>query len=270
MPTLEGFREDILFSMFKGEPGTRKSTAAVSYPTPQYWFSHDKKMNSIMIPMNNFGIQRSQIEYDNYQNWNDMEKKLELLQVNCKFKTVIVDSITSMGDSINQQTIKEEKGQKNKEGGNKGMMIGGISVNSIDHYKAEANAFMSMMAKLKDIHEFHGVNIILVAHVVGDRQTPTGAVTATHTSRIIVTGGKVISAKIPAYCSEIYHFDIDPNVNPDSEGEYGLLTVHTGTDYARTSLPLPRRFNFNNEPLYERFIKPAIEKQINTQPVTQL
>jgi hypothetical protein len=29
-----------------------------------------------------------------------------------------------------------------------------------------------------------------------------------HTSRTIVTAGKRVAAKIPAYCSEVYHFGI--------------------------------------------------------------
>jgi hypothetical protein len=36
-----------LYCMFKGEPGTRKSTQALSFPGPQYWFSWDRKMNGI-------------------------------------------------------------------------------------------------------------------------------------------------------------------------------------------------------------------------------
>jgi hypothetical protein len=55
MPTLDNVRVDSLFSMFKGEPGTRKSTAALSYPTPHFWISTDQKMESLVLPAKRWG-----------------------------------------------------------------------------------------------------------------------------------------------------------------------------------------------------------------------
>src|SRR5947207_10177577 len=110
MPTLNDVTQDYTFCMFKGEPGTRKSTAALSYPRPQYWFSFDQKMDSLIIPAKNWGIDFKDIKFDDYTDWNKARVKLEQLQVNCDFKTIIVDSITSEGDSINRQTIKLKQG----------------------------------------------------------------------------------------------------------------------------------------------------------------
>lgn len=259
MPSLDSVHFDALFSMFKGEPGLRKSTQALSYPLPQYWFSTDQKMDALVYPGKQWGVDFKQVDFDDYNDWNPVRKKLEQLQVNCKYKTIIVDSITSNADVINRQTIKQKSGTKNKDGGDKGFSIGGIPVNTLDDYKAEASAFQELIALLKDIHAYHKVNIILIAHVIGarkpDEKTPT-----THFARIIVTGGQIISAKIPAYCSEVYHFNIRQSLDVDKEGKYGLLTVHTGHDFARTSLNLPQFIEFNNQPLYEKFIKPAIDK----------
>ena len=56
MPTMESTSFDSLYCMFKGEPGTRKSTQALSFPGPQYWFSWDRKMNGIYLPMKKWGI----------------------------------------------------------------------------------------------------------------------------------------------------------------------------------------------------------------------
>ena len=48
MPTMDSVTFfDALYCMFKGEPGTRKSTQALSFPGPQYWFSWDRKMNRV-------------------------------------------------------------------------------------------------------------------------------------------------------------------------------------------------------------------------------
>jgi hypothetical protein len=116
-----------------------------------------------------------------------------------------------------------------------------------------------MMALLKDIHKFHRVNIILIAHVVGQRKDDEKN-KLTHHSRVIITGGDKISGKISSYMTEVYHFDVKSGFAETDEGEYGLFTSHTGNDYARTSLPLERNIKFNSEPLYERWIAPAIKK----------
>lgn len=269
MPTLETVKLDALFAMFKGEPGTRKSTSALSFPEPQYWFSIDKKMDALVLPAKHFGTDLSKVHYDDYSKYDDLRAKLEKFQITCPYKTLVLDSITSEGDIINFQTLKMKAGSRNRAGEEKGFSIGGIAVNTIDDYKAEASAFLETISLLKDIYLFHKVNVVLIAHVIGARK-PDEKAPHTHFSRVIVTGGQTISAKIPAYCSEVYHFNIEPDVNIDKEGQYGLLTVHTGHDFARTSLPLQRRITFNNQPLYPKFIKPAIDELNKLTPLSKL
>lgn len=260
---------DILYALFKGEPGTRKSTAAASFPTPQYWFSVDQKMNAMLLPMKAFGTNLSQVDYDDYSDYNALRTKLENFQTNCKYKTIILDSITSMGDATNRQTIKLKTGSSRKDGSEAGNRVGGIAVNTMEDYKAEASAFQEMIALTKDVHKFHKVNIVLIAHVIGERKA-TEISGSTHFARIIVTGGKIISAKIPAYCGEVYHFNVESDVDTSKEGQYGLLTSHTGDDFARTALPLDRKILFNNQPLYDRFLLPAINKMNATSSVTKI
>ena len=270
MPTLNEVKIEALFSMFKGEPGTRKSTQALSYPTPQYWISTDQKMEALMLPAKRWGVKMTDIQYDDYTDWDKPKAKLEQLQVNCPFKTIIVDSVTSIGDNINSQTRKFKLAD-----GGRGKSVGGIKTNSIEDYMAEATAFQELIALLKDIHKFHNVNVILIAHVVGQRKDSDDN-KLTHHSRVIITGGDKISGKIAAYMTEVYHFNIKPAFEADKEGQYGLMTVHTGNDYARTSLPLLQEILFNNEPLYEKWIAPAINQlkaekpieRITTQPIT--
>ena len=256
MPTMEKIVSDIFFGMFKGEPGTRKSTAALSFPTPQYWFNHDKKMQALLLPMRHLGIDATQVEYDNYTNYMEMENKIKALRLNNKFKTIIVDSITSMGDSINGQILDLKRGTTNKSGGAAGYKIGGIEVNTLDDYKAEAAAFMETVSALLDISSYSGCNIILIAHVIGNRDIK-GEGEHTHFARVIVTGGKVVGAKIPAYCTEVYHFNVEPDIDVDKEGKYALYTVHTGNDFARIALPLAPKITFGNKSLYKEFIQPA-------------
>lgn len=253
MPNLGTISYDALYSLFKGEPGTRKSTQALSYPKPQYWISSDQKMEALARPASMWGINFSDIEFDDYNDWDAPRKKLESLQVNCKYKTLIIDSITSTGDNINRQT------RKFKSSDGQGKKVGGISVNSMEDFNAESVAFSELIALTKDIHKFHKIHVILIAHVIGQRK-PTNDNSLTQFSRIIATGGEKISVKIPAYCTEAYHFDITPSPVVGQEGKYGLTTVHTGNDFARTSLELPQRIDFGSEPLYGKYIEPAIQK----------
>lgn len=259
MPSMESVTSDVLFTLLKGEPGTRKSTAALSYPSPQYWFSTDQKMDALRLPMKNWGINPKDIQFDDYSDYDKMRLKMESFQVNCPFKTIILDSITSIGDNINRQTRKVKSGTVNQSGGEKGKKIGGIVVNSMEDYNAESAAFQEVIALLKDISKFHKVNIVLIAHVIGTRKPDDGNL-STHFSRVIVTGGDRISNKIPAYCTEIYHFNIESNADLSKEGDYSILTRHSGNDFARTSLPLDAKIIFGSKPLYDTYIKPAIDR----------
>lgn len=263
MPTLESLDPTYQFYMLKGEPGTRKSTAALSFPTPQYWFSWDKKMQSMVIPMQKFGINPKDVIYDDYSDWTEARKKLESFTVNCKhpdgrkYETIIFDSLTSAMDMTLRQTLKMKTGQVRSSGQAAGKQIAGISVNELEDYNAESAAMNELIALAKDIQTYHKLNIILIAHVMEVYQ---GTGKETSVSRTIVTAGKRVAAKLPGYCSEVYHFDIEKSLSESVPGRYSLVTEHTGDDFARTGLGLPRRIIFDDQPLYSTFIEPAIKK----------
>lgn len=248
---------DALYSMFKGEPGTRKSTCALSYPKPIYYFSWDRKMRSLLLPMRAWNIDPKEIQYDDYDDWSKARKKLEELQLNCAYKTIVIDSVTSLADCTLSQTMKLKKGQTRASGNQAGKVVGGIAINELEDYNAESAALAEMVALTKDIHTFHKVNVILIAHVIqADYKSVSGE---THMSRTIVTAAKKIAAKIPAYCEEVYHFNIEKGIDVSAGGNYALLTQHTGDDFARTSLPLPKKILFGDNPLYSSYVKPAID-----------
>lgn len=258
MADMSSVDPSLMYIMLKGEPGTRKSTCALSYPRPQYWFSWDKKMGSIKIPQRNWSIPDKDIQFDDYSDWNTAKTKLEQFQLNCPFKTLIFDSLTSMADNTLNQTMKFKKGATRSSGAAAGKLVGGIPVNEMEDYNAESAALAELVSLTKDIHMFHKVTIILIAHVIqAEYKTATGE---THMSRTIVTAGKRIAAKIPAYCSEVYHFNIESSFDVSRGGQYALLTEHTGDDFARTALPLEKKILFGNDPLYDKWIQPAIDK----------
>jgi hypothetical protein len=261
---------DALYVMMKGEPGTRKSTQALSFPGPQFWFSWDRKMNGIFLPMKKWGIDPKTISYEDYDDWTKPRNKLEQLQTSCPFRTLVFDSITSMADMTLRQTVKAKYGKTRGSGAQAGKLIAGIAVNEIEDYNAESAALQELIALTKDINAYHKVNIILIAHVVQAEYRNTTNNT-THISRTIVTAGKKVAPKIPAYCGEVYHFNIKKGMVEGSGGSYSLLTEHTGDDFARTALDMPREIVFDDKPLYETYIKPAIANLKNdSNPPTKI
>lgn len=259
MPTMNDVLNNVHYSLFKGHPGTRKSTQALSYPKPQYWFSFDGKMNALKIPMKLWNIDPKLIQYDDYTTWTDARNKLEAFQTNCPYKTVVIDSITSCADNMLRQVLKLKQGQTRKSGQASGKVIGGISVNEIEDFNAESAGLTELIALTKDIHKFHKIDVILIAHIIQTEQKTLDGVTNVY--RTLVTAGKKPAAKIPAYCDETYNFAIEENPDMSKGGEYIVLTTNTGNDYARTTLDLDPIIKIGGKNLYEDFIKPAIQKQ---------
>ena len=268
MPTMESSNFNAMLYLLKGEPGTRKSTAALSFPGPQYWFSWDRKMNGIYLPMKKWGIDPKTINYDDYDDWNKPKNKLESLKVTCPYKTVVFDSVTSMADMTLRQTLQLKYGKTRKSGDTAGKLVGGIAVNEIEDYNAESSALNELIAAAKDLVEYHKINVILIAHVIKAEYRDTTK-KVTHISRQIVTAGKVAAAKLPGYCNEVYHFNIKQGFVEGSGGEYSLLTEHTGDDFARSGLGLDREIVFGDKPLYSTYIKPAIDKMKDEPPTTK-
>jgi hypothetical protein len=164
-----------------------------------------------------------------------------------------------MADMTLRQTVKAKYGMTRQSGAQAGKLIAGIAVNEIEDYNAESAALQELIALTKDINAFHKVNIILIAHVVQAEYRNTTNNT-THISRTIVTAGKKVAPKIPAYCGEVYHFNIKKGFIEGQGGDYSLLTEHTGDDFARSALGLDREIVFGDKPLYETYITPAITK----------
>lgn len=263
MPTMENASLEALFCLFKGEWGTRKSTQALSFPKPQYWFDFDQKMEGLILPMRKWGIEPKDISYDTYNDWNKAEEKLKRFQQNCPFSTIVIDTISSAGDAINTQTRKVKSG-KDTGDENKGKKIAGITVNSMEDFNAEATVFQDMMNYLKDIQKYNwetnkkAINVILIGHVINDTIKPG----VTHQARVLVTGAKKAAAKIPGRCHEVYHFNMKGDF---TDKLYSILTTHSSDDFARTALPLEKEIVFGDDPLYDRYLKKAIEK-LKTMP----
>lgn len=248
---MQNVNHDIHYSMFIGEPGMRKSSAALTYPKPQYWFDFDGKMRALGIPMKKFGINPTDIAYDTYHDgklpWGKAVKKLEEFELNCKYKTIVIDSITSTTDYMLRQV------RKTKEGGK---IIGGIPVASVEDFNAESSGVMELISLSKSIHEYHNIDVILIAHLIVVDHRPLNG--EPYTTNSIMTAGKKAAAKMPAYCDETYHFDIRGQGDVSKGGLYIVSTVPTEEVFARTALPLPSIIPVGDQNFYDTFVKPAI------------
>jgi len=263
MPTMESVTNNIHFSLFKGEFGRRKSTQALTYPKPQYWFDFDGKMDALQLPMRHWGIKPTDINFDYYNNWTKARIKMEAFQVSCPFKTLIVDTITTSSDAMLRQVRQAKKGTKRKSGALAGISIGDIDVQELEDFNAEAAGLVEMVALLKDIHKYHKIDIILIAHVI---RTESKSLDNTITiSRQIVTAAKKPAVKIPGACGEVYHFDTETDIDISKGGKFNIKTSNTGEDFARTALPLPNVIDIGNDSLYEKYVLPAIKK-LNAEP----
>lgn len=257
--SLSNVDPSVQYTMIKGEPGTRKSTHALTYPRKQYWFSWDRKMSGILVPARKWGIPLNEIDYDDYDDWSKALVKLEQFQVSCPYKTLVFDSLTSCADMTLRQTMQLKKGTSRQSGAKAGKQIAGIAVNEIEDYNAESSALNELIAITKDISAYHKVNIVLIAHVMeaSYKNITSGQ---QQISRTIVTAGKRVAAKIPAYCTEVYHFGIKKGMIEGAGGDYTCVTENTGDDFARTALDLPREIKLGEDQLYTKYILPAIEK----------
>ena len=216
-------------ALFTGEPGTRKTTAASSFPGRIYMLDIDKKGHAMYLP-HSLGLINSEVEYEPFDSWFKIQDKLNSLQTNCPYDTVIFDSVTAAGDVINRSTMKAKSAN--------GKKIAGISVNSIEDYNAETSALMEAVTLGLALK----CNFIMIAHVIrrdGDSS-----------ARTLVTGGKVVGAKMPAYFPEVFHFRAAEAMMDGGPSEYEVTTQHTGLDFARTTLPLPSRFAWTGKSFY--------------------
>ena len=256
---MENISNDIHYSLFKGEPGTRKSTQALSYPKPQFWMSFDWKMNALVLPMKAWNVNPKEIDYEDFKDWSSARSKLESFQLNFPYKTLVIDSITSIADSMLGQVKRLKQGTTKSSGASAGRAVGGIAVNEMEDYNAEAAGLNELIALTKDIQRFHKIDVILIAHVIRtESRDPSGKQNVT---RVIVTAGKKPAAKIPAYCDETYHFGVEASLEVGKGGDYTILTSNSGDDYARTTLDLPGVIRIGNDQLYEKYVLPAVTKQ---------
>lgn len=238
-----------LFALFKGDSGSGKSVAALSFPSP-YVFDFDFKMPS--ISMKHFPDK--EVHWDTFSNIFEIDKQIAILLGSCPYETLIIDSITGLVN-ICMKSVGEVKGETvpNLLSKTKG---GAIEMMGIDYYSAEDRFCSYFIDKVKELWDKNGnpKNVIITAHVTTVESTEgIGKNKIITQTRSIVSKGKKFAAYLPTGFDNIYVFGHEmPALDDlDQSVKRVCITESFGMDSAKCSYRFPQRLNFTNGSLYD-------------------
>ena len=262
--------EGIMF-LFKGEPGTGKTTAIGSFPEPILVLAWDG-LDKMRVLKRRYPTKH--IEVEAFTTFLPFFNRLEELQERCDFRTVAIDSLTFLVDGI-LRTMVDTRGARYDKAGRRVIAQegktarGGIMLLEVEDYGGEIRGLTQTFDKLKAIQLEQGHHIVVTAHVISAVYKNIKGVTSV--SRELFTAGKKIAAKLPAYFSEQYHFDVhaEPPIRvvegaPAVEPHYSILTRHAGDDFAQSMLGLPTVIDITDTDLY-----PILQTYMVNQPTKQ-
>ncbi len=257
-----------LFGLFKGQPNSGKSNAALSFPTP-FVFDFDRKMPT--VSQKHFPGKKVDWEcFDDVFQLSDFIQPW-LLDPNggnpnakpCPYETIIVDSVTSLSTLV-LQSLDKTKGtnvvqmMKNVYTSRTGEKS--IEVMGIDYYNAETNFFeRSFMSWMKMLWSRPGnpKHVIVLAHNMRVESAPdlkTGAIRITES---ILTAGKKAAVFIPSRFDDEYVFLKETQGAGSSIVQDHYVCITYGRENARTGFKFPREIDFTNKSLYDELNKVA-------------
>lgn len=221
--------------MVVGEPGTGKSVFAATFPKPAFLFDFDDTRLSYA------GLD---VEYETYEKswkgWVEFEKDLVRIkkEVADKFKTVIVDSTSTMTDTAMERAMQLDP---------KRNAVDGPLWNV--HYQMVKNLIEGRLRQIVNLK----ANVVVISHLELKTDGDTGAIIS---AEPLLTG--TLSSKIPGYFDEVYHATTR---RKDGETKYFLQTVPIGLYKARSRLSgKQRRLPDFIENDYETVMKTLREK----------
>lgn len=224
-----------------GQPGRGKTTAGLSFPSPMLIFDFDGKLDGPILFAKKMGIDLSKIEVETPVNWQQVVRILNQEESNPRFKSYGFDTLTSLADMLlsNIQDVKlGEKGGQVKR-------IGGVQVPGLEEFNAESAGIMDLLLFMKNVK----AHVWLSAHVIETKATTTGddGKSRIVVNRSLLTGGKKVAAKIPAYFPENYSLQIEPPISSGQMPKYFCFTTSNSEDYGRTGFALPPKFEITGK-----------------------
>lgn len=241
--------------LFKSPWGFGKTLAAASFALggPTYLAYWDKKKPVELVTFfRRFGAKGRKIldnlEYDVYgaTNANEYLNKLMQLRDNCKYTTVITDSVTTLtAGAVNWSLGFNEKGKRVDMKTENPQQI----IPQFDEYKTET----SFVSQSLDICRKLPCHVIWTAHPLpGIKIEGSGASMKVSKTNPIVTYGSKVAGIVPGEFVEIYHFSktSDYSTNP-STIRFKANTEAIGDEFAKTAFGLPKELDFTDRLFYE-------------------
>jgi hypothetical protein len=260
--TLEEDEQNGLLALFKGEAGTGKTVAALSFPNI-YVFDFDRKMPSIAKKH----YPGKDIHYDRFETTLEVDLKLSHLKNECPYETIIIDSYTGLGKLVQMQTAW----QKGEIGSAIFNLKRGKKRDTWDYYTNTVQYIGHFIDQIKLLHMRHGLprHVLITAHVIRYE----GAPDLIHEDkeekvtefRSILCQGRKSAAILPTEVDNMFIFGLKKNADPFADQKYGYFctTVSFGEDAAKCSWDFPEVIDITNEPLYgQLFCKQTTEKNL--------
>lgn len=221
-----------LMVQFIGKPGAGKSIAAASFPEPIYFFDLDGRMK----PVAKFFPKRD-IDYDTYyiDDFEKFARKLESFQLGHRYKTIVIDGLTSLADMFLQYGINL-RGQGGKGDKKKGL----VDLNSIEDYNVETRGLLQIINVLRELKSAHR---ILNTHIL-ESEAYNLVENKNIVTRKTMTGGNKISAKIPGFFDEVWNFYVKPAALSTDPPRFCMSPVDRGFGLGKTVFPIPMEVDF--------------------------
>ena len=141
-----------------------------------------------------------------------------------KFKTRVIDSLTSMSRMILNYSVSK----KDSDGKSRGV----IEQVALDDYGVESDGLLEMLDYLRD--HVTGIRVLTAHETPVDIKDISGKVISTTWQ--LLTGGSKIARRIPGFFKEIYQFDVKKALAGGSK--YTITTKNDGEHFANTILPI--------------------------------
>lgn len=242
--------DNLIKVILAGNPGTGKSSAGISFPKPMLVFSYEARMKSVINYYKRIGRPEvlDGIDIITINNYLTHDKKLSELKFGSTYKTIGFDSLTSMADMILLDLLSGR-------GENRKRVAGKIDIPGFDEFNGEDSALKEWVFFCK---AYPG-NIWVSAHYVASSISKSEKTQKAIIQRDLLTAGKKIASKIPAYFDEVWVFQIEASIDTSKPPEsYDVLTVPNSVDYAKTALSLPPKFNWKDKVFWE-----VLQSQLN-------
>lgn len=263
--------------LMKGAPGYGKTLAAASFALlgPTYIAYFDKKKPIELLTFfteKRFGTKARKIldniEYDIFGGSNAHEylNKIISLAKDCRYSTVITDSVTNLTASAVNWSLgfRDSKGKKDKLNKDAPAMIP-----DFDEYKVET----SLVSQALDLQKSFPCNIIWTAHPLPSIKVEgSGASIKVTKTNPIVTYGSKVAGMIPGNFTEIYHFSQlsswDANTGRSNK-RYVVNLEAIGDEYAKSPLlgDFVKELDMTDRLFYEVW-KEAIDASMNVNTET--